>query len=82
MVSGAVPPTAPPKVTLPAVPATKVSDVAPFKAKVKLILAPAGEAPPFVVSNVGAPLITVGPPITIEPPLVVIFPPTLFTVPL
>ena len=53
-VSGVVPPTAPVIVTVPPVPPIKLSVRAPLTVFERDILAPAGLAPPFVVSNVTA----------------------------
>src|ERR1700689_3774152 len=77
LVSGVVPPTAPPKETTPAVPATKVSAVAPSSVPEKLIFAPPGDPPPAVLSKVGAPVIATAPAIPIVPPFVVTLTPTL-----
>jgi len=79
LVGGAVPPTAPPKETLPAVPAFKVNAVAPFKVLEKLIVAPV-DPPEFVLSKVGAFVIATGPVNPTVPPVVVILPPTLIRV--
>ena len=79
-VRAAVPPTAPVKETIPAVPALNVSAVAPLSVLEKLMLAPAGVPPAFVVSKVGAPETVTGPVIVITPPLVVMLPPMLIAV--
>ena len=79
-VKGAVLPTAPVKVTLPAVPARNVTAVAPLRVLEKLIFAPAAVPPAFVLSKVGLPLAVTGPVIVIIPPLVVTLPPTLIAV--
>ena len=80
LVGGAVPPTAPLKITLPPVPALSVSVVAPLIVLVKLIFAPAAVPPAFVLSKSGAPEIVTGPVIVMMPPEVVTFPPILIAV--
>jgi hypothetical protein len=72
-VRGVPVPTLPEKDTFPAVPAARVSDVAPFIVFVKLMLAPVA----LTVLNVGVFVSTTGPVIVIDPSLVVIFPCTL-----
>ncbi len=67
-------PTAPVKVTVPAVPALMVNEVKPLIVLEKLIDAPAGEAPPFVLSKVGVFVIATGPVIAMVLALVVILP--------
>ena len=76
-VNGAVLPTAPEKMTFPAVPARSVNAVAPLTVLEKVILAPAAEPPALVLSNVGLPDIATGPVILMMLPLVVMLPPTL-----
>ena len=80
LVSAVTPPIAPVKVMVPAVPAFTVTAAAPFKVLEKLMFAPAGVPPAFVLSKVGVPLTTTGPVIVMTAPLVVIFPPTLIAV--
>lgn len=80
LVSGVVPPTAPVKVAVPAVPAFTVTAVAPLRVFEKLILAPAAVPPAFVLSKVGVPVTATGPVIVMTPPLVLTFPPTLIAV--
>ena len=79
-VNAAVPPTAPPNVTTPAVPARKVSAVAPFTVLEKLMFAPAAVPPAFVVSIVGFPLSKTDPDNVTAPPLVVVLPPNAIAV--
>ena len=73
-VKGATPPTIPPNKTAPPVPASRVKELAPLIVLEKEILAPASVPPPFVVSNVGVPVIATAPVSPTAPPLVVIFP--------
>ena len=79
-VRAAVPPTAPVKVTTPPVPALRVTAVAPLRVLEKLILAPAGVPPAFVLSNVGVVVTATGPVIVMTPPAVVTLPPILIAV--
>ena len=80
LVGGVPPPTIPPKMTFPAVPALKVAEAAPLSVLEKVMFAPAGVPPPFVVSNVGAPDMTTGPVRPIVPPDVVMLLATLIAV--
>lgn len=73
-------PTAPEKITFPAVPARTVIAVAPFNVLVKLMFAPAGVPPALVLSKVGLPDAVTGPVMVMMPPAVVTFPPTLMAV--
>ena len=52
LVKGAILPKAPVKVTFPAVPAAKAKSNAPLRVLEKLIVAPAGVPPPFVLSKI------------------------------
>lgn len=72
LAKGILPPTAPEKITLPALPAMKVRELAPFKVLGKLILAPVDAAPPFVVSKVALLVTVIGPFNPIADPFVVI----------
>ena len=73
LVNGVTPPTAPVKVIFPDVPLLRLKATAPFKVLEKLMFAPIGVPPAFVVSNEVA-VVTTGPVNTIMPPLVVILP--------
>ncbi len=75
-----VDPTIPLKMTLPEVPARKVSAVAPFNVLENVMVAPAAVTPPFVLSMVGAFATVTGPVKLMAPPLVVILPFTLIAV--
>jgi hypothetical protein len=76
------PPTAPENDTFPSVPAVnvKVLPTVQFSVFEKLMFAPAGLAPAFVLSNVRAPVRATGPVIAMIPLLVVMFPAILIAV--
>ena len=74
LVSGVVPPTAPPRVIPPAVPAVSARVCAlliVLVAPVKVMLAPAGVPPALVVSMVVAPPSSTGPVSVNAPPAVI-----------
>ena len=81
-VGGVTPPTAPKKITFPSVPAVNVNALptVQFSVLEKLILAPLGLFPPFVVSKVRAFVRETGPVKVMTPSLVVMFPPILMAV--
>ena len=79
-VRGVVPPTAPVKVIVPAVPPLIVKAEAPFKVLEKLIDAPVAVPPALVLSIVVVPVTVTGPVNPMVPPLVVILPLMLMAV--
>ena len=81
-VNGVVEPTAPVNVTEPPVPPVRVSDFPPSIVLENEIAAPAGVAPPFVVSAMKFAASVTGPVIPMVPPLVVWLPFKLIAVPL
>lgn len=77
LVKGATSPTEPEKVIRPLEPAIRAKEVAPLRVDEKTMLAPVGEAEPFVLSKIKEFVRATGPEKLIIPPLVVILPCTL-----